>query len=42
MENLTVLEMEWALTEIGFFVGGLTDEQIVYYYNTLIALNFND
>lgn len=37
MENLTVEQMEQALRDINFFVGGLTDEGIVYYYNKLIA-----
>ena len=37
MENLTVEQMEQALRDINFFVGGLTDEAIVYYYNKLIA-----
>jgi hypothetical protein len=30
---LTVDEMEKALRDINFFVGGLTDDQIKYYYN---------
>jgi len=33
----TVEQMEQALIEISFFVGGLTDEAIEYYYNKLIA-----
>jgi len=37
MQNLTVEQMEQALRDINFFVGGLTDEGIVYYYNKLIA-----
>ena len=37
MENLTVEQMEAALIDINFFVGGLTDAAIVYYYNKLIA-----
>lgn len=38
MTQLTIQEMENALININFFVGGLTDEAIVYYYNNLIAL----
>jgi hypothetical protein len=34
----TIEEMEQALRNINFFVGGLTDEGIVYYYNKLINL----
>lgn len=33
---MTIEQMEAALREINFFVGGLTDEAIVYYYNKLI------
>lgn len=33
----TTAEMEAALRGIGFFVGGLTDEGIVYYYAKHIA-----
>ena len=33
----TIEQMEQALREINFFVGGLTDEGIEYYYNKLIA-----
>jgi hypothetical protein len=33
----TIEQMELALIEIGFFVGGLTDEGIIYYYNKLIS-----
>lgn len=33
MENIK--KMEQKLTEIGFFVGGLTDEGIIYYFNKL-------
>lgn len=29
-------EMEAALREINFFVGGLTDEGIEYYYNKMV------
>ena len=36
-QTVTVLEMELALTNTGFFVGGLTDNAIVYYYNKLIS-----
>ena len=32
----TTEQMEQALREINFFVGGLTDEGIEYYYNKLI------
>jgi len=35
--KLTIEQMEKALREINFFVGGLTDEGIEYYYNKLIA-----
>jgi hypothetical protein len=37
MENLTIEQKEQALRDINFFVGGLTDEGIEYYYNKLIA-----
>ena len=37
MKTLTIEQMEAALVEINFFVGGLTDEAITYYYNKLIA-----
>jgi hypothetical protein len=37
MEQITVEQMEQALTSINFFVGGLTDQAIIYYYNLLIA-----
>jgi len=33
----TIKEMEQALKNINFFVGGLTDEGIVYYYKKLIT-----
>ena len=36
MKNLSIEEKEQALREINFFVGGLTDEGIEYYYNKLI------
>jgi hypothetical protein len=32
----TIEQMESALRQIGFFVGGLTDEGIEYYYTKLI------
>lgn len=31
----TIEQMEQALRDIHFFVGGLTDEAIEYYYNKL-------
>jgi len=34
---MTIEEKEAALTNIGFFVGGLTDEAIAFYYTQLIA-----
>jgi hypothetical protein len=34
---MTIEQMETALININFFVGGLTDEGIAYYYNKLIA-----
>jgi len=37
METLTIDQKEQALRNINFFVGGLTDEAIEYYYNKLIA-----
>lgn len=37
MKTLTIDQKEQALRNINFFVGGLTDEAIVYYYNKLIA-----
>jgi hypothetical protein len=37
MTQITIQEMENALTNINFFVGGLTDEAIIYYYNMLLA-----
>ncbi len=33
----TIEQMEKALIEINFFIGGLTDKAIEYYYNKLIA-----
>jgi hypothetical protein len=33
----SIEQMEVALREINFFVGGLTDAGIEYYYNKLIA-----
>lgn len=35
METFTVDQMEQKLREINFYVGGLSDEAIVYYYNKL-------
>jgi len=32
----TVEQMEKSLREINFFVGGLTDEGIIYYYNKMV------
>lgn len=32
----TIDEMELALKNIGFFIGGLTDQGIKHYYNKLI------
>ena len=34
-EVKTVEQKEKELREIGFFVGGLTDEGIIYYYNQM-------
>jgi hypothetical protein len=34
---MNIEQMETALLNIGFFVGGLTDEGIIHYYNKLIA-----
>jgi hypothetical protein len=34
-QNITVSQMELELTNSGFFVGGLTDEAIDYYYKKL-------
>jgi len=36
MKTITVNQMEEALRNIDFFVGGLTDEGIEFYYNKLI------
>jgi len=36
MKTLTIDQKEQALRDINFFVGGLTDEAIEYYYNKLI------
>jgi hypothetical protein len=36
MKTLTIEQKEQALRNINFFVGGLTDEAIKYYYNKLI------
>ena len=37
MKTLTIEQKEQALRDINFFVGGLTDEAIEYYYNKLIS-----
>ncbi len=38
MQNtITIEEKEQALRDINFFVGGLSDEAIEYYYNKLIT-----
>ena len=37
MNTLTIEQKEQALRNINFFVGGLTDEAIEYYYNKLIC-----
>ena len=34
---MKIEQMESALVEINFFIGGLSDESIVYYYNKLIG-----
>lgn len=36
MKTLTIEQKEQALRNINFFVGGLTDEAIEYYYNKLM------
>jgi hypothetical protein len=36
MQQISLNEMEQELIKINFFIGGLTDEAIVYYYNLLI------
>jgi hypothetical protein len=36
LDQLKVNEMEDALRSINFFVGGLTDEAIEYYYNKMV------
>jgi len=33
----TIEQMTAALLEINFFIGGLTDEAITYYYNKLLC-----
>jgi hypothetical protein len=35
---MTIEQKESALKNIGFFIGGLTNEGIEYYYNKLIAI----
>lgn len=37
MQTLTIDQKEQALRDINFFVGGLTDAAIEYYYSKLIA-----
>jgi len=37
MKTLTIEQKEQELRNINFYVGGLTDEAIEYYYNKLIA-----
>jgi hypothetical protein len=37
--NISIQDMEQALRGINFFVGGLTDAGIVYYYHKLITTN---
>jgi len=34
--EITIEQMEQALREINFFVGGLTDAGIEYYYNKMV------
>ena len=34
--EITIEQMEQALREINFFVGGLTDAGIQYYYNKMV------
>ena len=36
-EQLTIEQKEQALTDNGFFVGGLTDKQIEYYYQKMFS-----
>ena len=36
MNAITINEMENELVKINFFVGGLTDKAIEYYYNLLV------
>ncbi len=36
MKAITINEMENELIKINFFIGGLTDKAIEYYYNLLI------
>ena len=35
--EITIEQMEQELRNINFFVGGLTDEGIEYYYNRMFA-----
>ena len=37
MKTLTIEQKEQELRNINFFVGGLTDEAIEYYYEKLLA-----
>jgi len=37
MGTLSIEQKEQALTNIGFFVGGLTDRAIEHYYDLLIG-----
>jgi hypothetical protein len=37
--NEQIQKMEQALREINFFVGGLTDDGIIYYWEKLININ---
>jgi hypothetical protein len=39
MDTITIDEMTNELIKINFFVGGLTDKAIEYYYNLLIVKN---
>lgn len=36
--NKTLEEMATDLTNIGFFIGGLSDEGIKYYYQKMVSL----
>lgn len=39
MAKLSIAEMEEALRAVNFFVGGLIDEGIEYYYNKLLKVD---